>query len=649
MNALQPLLKLQFWYFPFSGAKGLLQIVFTIASLGTMHGQGLQNFTAFGHVPQSVPDSLYRMLKESEATAERLNALYALGVEHGIVGNSDSVVSYANKMEVLLASKPADLTNFRIFNIKAKRLEGDAKCMQGVYDASLKSYLEGISISGPVDYDPDTFWLKLGMATVYLRNAHFEKAEPLFTECLSKSTDPLIQAKSTYALGKIAAVNEDYALSEALYAKAKNTIRSTSSAKFTLEVTLDEGKLFLEQKKYDTALSSFSEVMEKGLQYEFYDLYTEAVVHYGNCYIALGEIEGAEMILSMAYANALNWNNLGLQRRIVDALRKLYAGKGDFENAYNLMTQYNAASKQIQDQENTRLIRDLEYKYQTLEKENKILALQETQLAKQTEIERQKTIKKAVLYGFLAVLIPIIALLYVYYQKLQTQSQLNLQQKELNNRKISSLLNEQELKLAKTSLQAQQDERIRIAQQLHDGIGGNLAGIKLQLSNVEGKSELQQGIMKQVNETYELVRDISHDLVPKKFIQNAFPTLIKAHLAKIAEHAKLAISVYAHPEEKIDALPETLKVELFQIIQELTTNTIKHANANTIELHLNYHEGQLQMLFEDDGAGFDTKKTATGIGLDNLGNRVKQMEGKLTIDSSLGRGTVITITLNKEL
>jgi len=403
------------------------------------------------------------------------------------------------------------------------------------------------------------------------------------------------------------------------------------------------------QKKYDDAISSFGLVMEKGLNAKFYDLYTEAVVNYGNCYIALGEIQGAEMIFSTAYANALNWDNLGLQRKIVDALRKLYARKGDYQNAYNLITQYNAISKQIQDQENTRLIRDMEFKYQTLEKENEILELQETQQTKQNEIERQKTIKQAVLYGFLALLIPIIGLLYVYYPKLQTQSQLNLQQKELNNQRRASLLNEQELKLARTSLNAQQEERLRIAQQLHDGIGGNLAGIKLQLSNMEGKSNAQHGIMNQINETYELVRDISHDLVPKKFNQNAFSTLIREHLEKIENNSSLSISFYSHPEETINKLPETLKVAFFQMIQELTTNTIKHANATNIELHLNYHDEQLQLLFEDDGKGFDTKKIATGIGLENLETRVKQLNGELMIDSSLGRGTVITINIHKKL
>ena len=71
----------------------------------------------------------------------------------------------------------------------------------------------------------------------------------------------------------------------------------------------------------------------------------------------------------------------------------------------------------------------------------------------------------------------------MYYQKLQTQSKLNKTLEEVNQQKITTLLKDQELKLVKASLEGQNNERKRIARELHDSIGGNLATIKLQLSN----------------------------------------------------------------------------------------------------------------------------------------------------------------------
>ncbi len=309
------------------------------------------------------------------------------------------------------------------------------------------------------------------------------------------------------------------------------------------------------------------------------------------------------------------------------------------------MTQHQAISNQIIEQQNSKAIKEIEIKYQTLQKENEIYELKEVQRTKQSELEQQKTIKKAFLYGFLVLLIPIIALLYVYYQKLQTQSQLNKQQEELNSQKIAALLNSQELELARTSLDAQQEERHRIAKQLHDSIGSNLAGIKLQLANLKSSSNFQKEVMNQVNETYELVRDISHDLVPKKFNQNTFTFLLEKYIGQLQKNSTIEITFSAHPKEKINRLPERLKVELYQITQELFTNTLKHADASAVEIHLNIHDEMFQLIFEDDGNGFDSEKFRKGIGLQNIESRLQQLEATLMLDSAPTRGTVITIEI----
>ena len=120
----------------------------------------------------------------------------------------------------------------------------------------------------------------------------------------------------------------------------------------------------------------------------------------------------------------------------------LYRIQEDYKNAYALMTQYVSVTNRIAKEQCTKEISELEIQYQTLQKENEINSLREEQLLKESEIKRQKTIKYAFLFGFLILLIPIAALLYVYYQKLQAQSQLNTQQEELNKQKVSSLIRE---------------------------------------------------------------------------------------------------------------------------------------------------------------------------------------------------------------
>jgi signal transduction histidine kinase len=439
---------------------------------------------------------------------------------------------------------------------------------------------------------------------------------------------------------------ESQSLQEAKQLLNKTIAQSTDTSfkRLQLAAQLQLGQIFVLEDAPNKAFVQFESVLQEALQLKYYDLYTEAAMHYGSLSTKLKEYQSAEMVLAMAYTNSINWNNLDLQKKIINSLRKTYEAKGDYENAYNLMTQYAAVSDQIIENQNTKQIQDLEVRYRTLQKENTILELEEEKLRKEAELIRQKTVKKAFLIGFLVVLIPVIALLFVYYQKLQAQSKLNEQQKELGEQRIKSLKSQQELELARASLDAQSEERARIAKQLHDGIGGNLAGIKLQLSNLGSQPGLGKEIMGQVDETYELVREISHNLTPKMFMTSDFSSLLEQFSEKI-NSSNTIFSLFVHPKERFNEISDKLKVEIYQVVQELTTNALKHAKADQIELHLNMHGNVLQLIFEDNGVGFDTDKTSEGIGLKNIQQRLQELNASMILDSALKRGTAVTIEI----
>ena len=631
------------WVANFNTSILFLSLIF-LSYLSNLMAQETVSFKAFGYTPNLVQDSLYARLNNANSAKEQLPILYAIGQEHQIYGNADSVVRYSKRIQAI----PKNYTDFVLpatYIAKANLLLGEGKYLNGLYDQALEAFITGLSVKEKIKNDITTKRLQLGLGKVYLEKQLFDKAEGIFVEAASYEKDAILAAKGNLYLGRTYFQQDKLMAAQQAYNKAEELLDHKKTSKLSMEIRLALATLAVKKKNYNMALPIYEAIMSNGLQQNYFDVYTQAVLGYGRASRALGNYEVAEISLSMAYANAMQWNRLDLQRKIVHSLQRTYAAKGDFKNAYNLMTQYTSLSNEIIAQQNARAVQELEFKYQTLQKENQIYELKEEQQAKQSEIERQKTIKKAVLYGFLALLIPIIALLYVYYQKLQTQNKLNQQQEEINAQRIAGLLNEQELKLARTSLQAQQEERSRIAQQLHDSIGGNLAGIKLQMANIEDKNELQKGIMNQINETYELVREISHDLTPRKFNENAFTLLIGEYVEKIKNNSQLEITFQAHPKERINNLGEPLKVSIYQIVQELFTNTIKHAKAKQVELHLTLHKNMFQLLFEDDGSGFNMNNTKNGIGLYNIENKIQQWNGTLHLDSAVGRGTVVTIEI----
>src|SRR5690606_24939792 len=238
----------------------------------------------------------------------------------------------------------------------------------------------------------------------------------------------------------------------------------------------------------------------------------------GDLLLKQKDYNGAQMMLGMTYTNAIQLEDLEAQQKALRSLQTLFVQINDYENAYAISTQYRMVSEEIRSLQNQREVNELEAKYQTAQKEKEILKQQQ-------EVEKQKNAKIYLLIGFVAVLFPLIGLMYVYYQKLQTQSALNKSMKRLNEQRIATLMKENELELLKANLDGQEAERERLARELHDSIGGNLAAIKLQLSS-SGNTRVVQ----QVDDTYQQVRDLAHHLIPPKFSKNDFTELIAQYL-----------------------------------------------------------------------------------------------------------------------
>jgi signal transduction histidine kinase len=288
----------------------------------------------------------------------------------------------------------------------------------------------------------------------------------------------------------------------------------------------------------------------------------------------------------------------------------------------------------------------LAYQNSSNKKRNEIALLKKDQQFKALEINQQKKIRWFTIIAFLILMIPIIGLLFQYYKRFKVQHLLNIKHAEISSQKIDGILKEQELELIKASISGQDKERQRIAQELHDSIGGNLAAIKLQVNHLNASdfSNIQK-ISLQLDETYQQVRNLSHTLLPKKFSQNKFLEVLESYLKNISEASKIKISYIPYPKKEINDLDENIQIEVFKIIQELLTNTIKHAKASEVEIQLNYIENILNVLFEDNGIGFETKNHSKGIGFINLENRIKKLNGSFVIDSKLKRGSIFNIEI----
>lgn len=590
---------------------------------------------------------LYDALKDADFGAQRFSIFDQLIDHHAKKANTDSVLHYGNLYVQELGNWDKPEKEKKYLFAKAYYFMSLGSSLNGLVDKSIEWNIKGLQEAEAINDSEYMYLHNVSLAKNYIAQNSIDKAINLLKESISiyGKQQPTITYRALLQLGNAYSQKKEYDIAKNYYNSSLELAKQFKDLEAELEIKLHNAKLLEVNKEYNKAIQMYAQISNQAKAKNFNAIYYEGALLVAKLYYKLEEYNIANVGLTMAYINAVDHENLQFQRESLIIQARSFYKQEDYKNAYATMTQLFGVLNEIKDKQQREIIKELEIQYETIKKEQAISDLKEDQIKQQAELDRQKTIKAAFLIGFLVILIPVIALLYTYYQKMQAQSELAKKKEEINSQKVAALKQEQELKLIKAAIEGQDEERKRIAQELHDSIGGNLAGIKLQLASVKEKTQTLNTISGQLDETYQLVRDISHTLIPKKFRQDDFTQLIKEYTKSITSTGKLNVEFHPHPEDKINTLNEIVKMELFKIIQELMTNTLKHAKASTTDIHLNYFEDSITLLFEDNGKGFDTSKNGEGIGFKNIKSRIEKLNGTLHVDSAINRGTVVSIEI----
>lgn len=202
-------------------------------------------------------------------------------------------------------------------------------------------------------------------------------------------------------------------------------------------------------------------------------------------------------------------------------------------------------------------------------------------------------------------------------------------------------------------VEAEEKERTRIAQELHDGVGPLISSVKMFVQcfikpnqKMDNKT-IAVNAEELLNEAQKNIRHISYSLSPHILQNFGLIDAIKSFAQKIESTGSVKINVSVNNYKPINSHTETV---LYRALSECINNTIKHANASLIEIIFSFEADSLQIKYIDDGSGFDfntalSKKS--GLGLFNLKSRLEIINGSITIDSNPGKGTMITFVLQK--
>ncbi len=325
-------------------------------------------------------------------------------------------------------------------------------------------------------------------------------------------------------------------------------------------------------------------------------------------------------------------------------------GLKECDVAYTQLIKSIDLEHQLQFEENSSKISELNIKLETTEKEKQIVQLLNTNLKSEASRIRNRNL----LLGSISLLALGFIIGVLIYKNTKRKQLIVEQNHELQLQRTEKLLKDQELNAIDAMLTGQEKERQRLANDLHDNLGSTLATIKLHFehlknnrnnTNVKNIEELYSKTNVLLDEAYLKVRNIAHEKNSGVMANEGLLPAIRNLAKKASSGDKLNIEIQGYGLEK--RLDNALEISIFRMIQELTTNAIKHAQASEINIALTNHDSLLNIIVEDNGKGFDAKllPDKEGMGLKSIEKRIEHLEGTFEIDSTIGKGTNILINI----
>lgn len=582
--------------------------------------------------------------KERDKILEKLISVYSgLSVYYSNIGKNDVSVYFIRKcLNLAKIIKNDNLIARSYYNL------GHHSLMVGDFPAALNWFLLSLKIREKIDKN-NLHELYIGIGDVYSNLKKYSKALEYYTKVFKlgdKNFDANV--RSYISIGNIYLRQNDTSKAFEFYTKAEALIGTYHLKRSQVMLYNSLGLYHQQMGKNDLALKYFFKLIKIGEQTQKKEVIAITNLSISSIYEKENKDKLAIQFATSASILAKEISRLDTYWAAEELLSKIYEKQNKHQLALYHYKEYIITRDSIENKENTEKIVKAQMKYEFEKKEliakaaqdkAKVIALQ--------ELNKQKLIRNS--FAGFSILIVILSIIIVLNYKKRAKISKALAQKseELYQQKAVELIKNEQVKSMRNYIKGEENERSRIASELHDGIGGSLSAIKLKLSKIaeEDENEKIEKVIKNVDVLYHDVRSISHNLITPQLKNSIFIEVINNLVNDIKEATSLEITLEYLEEDKINLLSEEIQVTVYRMIQELLKNSIAHSNGTKIEINVTKFEHELNLVIEDNGAGFDTSKKKLGIGLRNLEARTKALGGKLIIDSVIGRGSAFNITI----
>ncbi len=395
------------------------------------------------------------------------------------------------------------------------------------------------------------------------------------------------------------------------------------------------GDILCRQDKPENGILYYTEAYQLSKETNNRFSILQSYLKLGQAYFWLADYKKAEHIFREVLSESEKIGRGGSNIEYIHLyLAEIYGKLNNFEYASHQLAQAIAIKDSLYKKEKVELRNKLDVQYRVAEKD-KLLLQQENKLK-----------NKNILIGGLSLsALFLCAFLVSAYRSHQHK-------KQVHAKELLLLEQQQEIKQLQSMMKGEEKERARLARELHDGVGGMLASIKMNVSvakdrdNAAVKTADLEEVLLLVEQTADEVRRTAHNLMPEVLRKYNLPQALRMYCESLKNGTAPQIDLQFHsewPEERLE-----LELPLYRIIQELIQNIIKHAQAYYVAIQFRFQDDKLHVTVEDDGIGFETDKVGSGLGLSNIRSRVTALRGNIFIESSPGRGATCYLELPAE-
>ncbi len=588
--------------------------------------------------------------------------------------NTDSSLSYASKLHKL-----SDKIESKRFKILANKYKGTAYLVSNQYDSARYYYTVAMKQSEAIGLSKSAFYTNLGV--LHKREGDFESALELYLEGYEYDKANNNEYGQFLKLLNISNLYGIYYKDNNLaieYAKKGLEISDRTTDLRILNVlgTLlnNIGTLYIEKGNIEQSLKYFKSSLEYNQKYDNQREIARNYNNIGATYTDMGDIDKAidylqkalqirkeindkvelvetnmslgtafgkinqktisEKYFSTAKGIAMELKNLPLISETYLAMSNTASDWEQPQKAFTYYQQYIVYRDSVFNKENLEHRNELEAKFET-EKKDKEIAEQQLAIEQQDlKLEKQQSKSKLMTGLVIALLLTSILTWFLYQQRQKRKDQ-----------EIVSLKREQQVKTLELLMEGEEKERLRIAQELHDGVNVDLSAIKYKLTSIlEKNNTVINEAVAMIDKSCEQVRAISHNLVPPALKDFSLIEALQDYCG--TTNTIHSVDITFQSIGSPFAISKKIEVNIFRIVQELVNNSLKHAEATEIDVQISHQGDVIQITIEDNGKGFDlhTEKN-NGIGLQNVKSRIKYLNAKLDVTSD-NKGTSYVIDIN---